>query len=279
MFNPKLKVSVIAVSTMMALTSCGMAPPKVVYPDGAHTAPANQTDRIAALQTARERSRGMLMENEALRADIADMKKQMAEIRASAMEVLAQSVNAPGAIPQDTAPVIPQVTPAPPVWERQPHNDYTNPRPAAKRDPSQALPPHSAIEVMAVPRHVVLKQGDATNAAYFVKTFATGETQLTLDAADMEKIVVLAADARTIEIQGATDSFVADLPNRRVAYQRAKNARKLLVDAGIDASKIHTRSFASRYFAVPNDTAYGRSQNRRVQIILFWHDTARSAGV
>ena len=268
MRNHKLTIVAASVATMIALSSCSMAPPKVIYPDGSSTVPANSPARIAALQTARESSRAMLSENEALRAQMVAMQKQMEEIRSTAIAVLAQSANAQP-LPQP---------PAPATWEQVPPTQYTKPVAPTKQESLQKPSPHSALDVMPVPRHVALSGRDASHAAYFVRTFATNKTGFTLDAAGRENLLSLAAQARAIEIQGATDSYVADAPNKRVAYLRAHNVRKVLVEAGIDAAKIKTRAFAAGYFAAPNDTADGRAQNRRVQIIFFRVDATHLEG-
>lgn len=235
-------LAAMVVAGMMAAGGCSMAPPKVVYPDGSSTVPANNPQRIAEIQTARERSRAMVTENELLRAQIAAMQKQLDDIRAAVATVLLQREKAQKA--------------APSPYEAMPQ---AFPRPS----------PLGALNVLPLPRHVALNGRPGSNAKYYVHTFATDETRFTLDAAGIGHMVRLANDALAIQVQGATDSYVADPPNQHVAYLRAHNARQMLIDAGIAATKIQTRVFPAGYFAVPNDTPYGRSQNRRVEIIFF----------
>ena len=76
-----------------------------------------------------------------------------------------------------------------------------------------------------------------------------------------------AADA--IEVRGCTDSRIADAANKKVATQRALNARTMLVDMGIDADKIRTRISPSGNFVAPTNTESGRAKNRRVDILFY----------
>ena len=47
---------------------------------------------------------------------------------------------------------------------------------------------------------------------------------------------------------------------------RAKEAKKYLVDKGIDAKRISVHSYGAKKPLVPNATAENRAQNRRVEI-------------
>lgn len=280
-------------ATIIVAAGCSMGPPKVVYPDGSNTVPANTPERIAALEQARARSRAMLSENDALRAEVAAMRKQMEDIRAAVAAVLAQSANAVEVMPQRGLPASPAVPAVPvkpaaamqqgatqtPGWrgpiELAPAPKRWEPLPAGEggKPPIEDLlggtGPRSSLEILPLPQRVALAGKTPTHIRYFVRTLNTDETRFFLDAATREQIVTAAADAQFIEVTGTTDSYVADPPNQRVAYMRAFNARQTLIGAGIEAGKIRMRAYAAGHFAVPNDTAYGRSQNRRVEIIFF----------
>lgn len=68
----------------------------------------------------------------------------------------------------------------------------------------------------------------------------------------------------SIEIVGHTCSIGAEKANYNVGLQRAINAKKYLVDKGIDANRI---SIVSKGYNCPkasNDTPEGRAMNRRI---------------
>jgi outer membrane protein OmpA-like peptidoglycan-associated protein len=75
-----------------------------------------------------------------------------------------------------------------------------------------------------------------------------------------------ARDAESIEVRGYTDGNVPNVADRRIAIQRADRARAWLVSIGVDPSKVHTRYFTAGNFLAENETAAGRSMNRRVEI-------------
>ncbi|MFN0183175.1 MAG: OmpA family protein [Aquabacterium sp.] len=264
-------LAVLVAAGLIAAAGCSMAPPKVVYPDGTITVPANNPQRMLAIQSARDHSRAMLTENEMLRAEVAAMRQQLADIRGAVATVLAQRVN--------PAPLL-DGSPAPPVVPAAPAASAVGQKGTAA-EPAPILPPAAApdalpkplsqgsLNLIAVPRHVLSDGRDLRHARYYVRTFGTDETRFTLDAAGRTSLLAVAAESPAIQIQGATDSAVADLPNQQVAQARATQARQLLIEAGIESSKIRTRVFAAGYFAAPNDTPEGRAQNRRVEIIFY----------
>lgn len=252
-------LGIAAITMSWILAACSGGPPKVVYPDGSSTVPANNPARIEALKSAREHSRAMLAENELLRAQVATMQKQLEDLRAAISNVLAVA----SVRPAPMIPAPPEAAPPGDLLER-----FGPPAPTGS-DTLQKPSPRSAIDVPPLPRRVATLVGDRRRAQLYTRTFATNETRFTLDAAAVEDLVQLATQAATIEIQGATDSYVADLPNQQVAYLRAYHARQLLVNAGVEAAKIRTRVFPAGHFVVPNDTPQGRAQNRRVHILFF----------
>lgn len=260
MRNHKLTagMSFVAIATSLVLGACGGGPPKVIYPDGSNAVPANNPARIEAIKTARDNSRAMLTENDLLRAQVAIMQKQLEDLRIAIAGVLAIS---------GQLPVVPPAQPGTAPYGQP--MELVGPQAPAGQGPVQKLSPRSAIDVAPLPRHVATFGHDGSRAKIYTRTFATNETRFTLDTAAIESLVQLATNAATIEIHGATDSYVADGPNQRVAYWRAHHARQWLVHAGVDAAKIRTRYFPAGNFVMSNDTAYGRAQNRRVQILFF----------
>ena len=262
-------VGILAIAMTLVLSACSGGPPKVIYPDGSSTVPANNPERIEALKSARAHSRAMLVENDLLRAQVVTMQKQLDDLRIAITSVLAAS-----------GPRASALTPAPPMAapQSEPVERLGPPAPAGPGTVHN-LSPRSAIDLVPLPRHVATFGRDANRAKLYTRTFATNETRFTLDAAGVEDLVQLATNAANIEIHGATDSYVADGPNQRAAHGRAHHARQLLVNAGVDAAKIRTRVFPAGHFVMPNDTAYGRAQNRRVHILFFGKTPDAGQGV
>ena len=104
--------------------------------------------------------------------------------------------------------------------------------------------------------------------------FEPGSTVLALSASTRQAILTAAKLAQKIEIRGRTDATGTPEGNSQVAFLRAVNARKMLVDGGISPAKLRTTYSRGDYIA-PNTTAEGRAQNRRVEMVLFGNGTER----
>jgi OOP family OmpA-OmpF porin len=70
-----------------------------------------------------------------------------------------------------------------------------------------------------------------------------------------------------VVVEGHTDSVGSDAYNQRLSERRAKAVRDYLVRQGIDASRITTRGYGKSRPVASNDTAEGRAQNRRAEIV------------
>ena len=104
--------------------------------------------------------------------------------------------------------------------------------------------------------------------------FEPGSTVLALSSSTRQTIITAAKLAQKIEIRGRTDATGTPEGNSQVAFLRAVNARKMLVDGGISPAKLRTTYSRGDYIA-PNTTAEGRAQNRRVEMVLFGNGTER----
>jgi len=71
-----------------------------------------------------------------------------------------------------------------------------------------------------------------------------------------------------VRIEGHTDSVGSDDYNLRLGQRRADAAERYLVSRGIDATRLSTVSFGESKPAASNDTAEGRAENRRVELIV-----------
>jgi OOP family OmpA-OmpF porin len=67
-------------------------------------------------------------------------------------------------------------------------------------------------------------------------------------------------------IDGHTDSVGTDAYNQSLSQRRAQAVRDYLVQAGVPASSLESRGFGEAKPAYSNETADGRSSNRRVEL-------------
>ncbi len=72
---------------------------------------------------------------------------------------------------------------------------------------------------------------------------------------------------RTIAIEGFTDN-AGNRYNQDLSETRANEVRRSLVDAGIGTDRITARGYGNESPIATNDTAAGRSWNRRVEIVI-----------
>jgi outer membrane protein OmpA-like peptidoglycan-associated protein len=90
------------------------------------------------------------------------------------------------------------------------------------------------------------------------------ESKPTLDA------LVAAARAQpswNFTIEGHTDNVGSDAHKQTLSEKRAISVKAYLVNAGVDAKRLITQGFGASRPVSSNDTALGRSQNRRVEIV------------
>lgn len=71
-----------------------------------------------------------------------------------------------------------------------------------------------------------------------------------------------------IIVKGHTDSKGNDAYNQKLSERRAASVRDYLVKKGIDASKIRSIGYGETQPIATNDTAEGRAQNRRTEIVV-----------
>lgn len=73
---------------------------------------------------------------------------------------------------------------------------------------------------------------------------------------------------RTATIEGYTDSSGGNGMNQALSERRAEAVKNALIDRGVTANRITARGFGEVQLVATNDTASGRQQNRRVEIVL-----------
>jgi outer membrane protein OmpA-like peptidoglycan-associated protein len=120
-----------------------------------------------------------------------------------------------------------------------------------------------ALQARPTDRGLVLTLGDVL--------FATGRADLKPGAANnLNELVSFLAKypTRTVAIEGHTDSVGGDDYNVGLSQRRADSVRSHLVRQGVEAGRITTLGAGKGSPVASNDTAAGRQQNRRVEVII-----------
>ena len=119
------------------------------------------------------------------------------------------------------------------------------------------------MELRETDRGVVVTLGDVL--------FELGQTDLQSEAqSNLDDVVDLLQTEpdRRIRIEGHTDSTGPAAVNMRISQARADSVRDALVAMGIQADRIQAIGMGEEFPIATNQTEEGRSQNRRVDVIL-----------
>lgn len=119
------------------------------------------------------------------------------------------------------------------------------------------------LKAQRTDRGVVLTIGDVL--------FAAGKAEVGPGAQrSVDKLAdfLKAYPKRTVLIEGHSDNLGHEEYNLRLSQQRAEAVRDLLVARGVAAQRIRTKGYGSKFPVVDNDSAAGRQQNRRVEVIV-----------
>jgi outer membrane protein OmpA-like peptidoglycan-associated protein len=126
------------------------------------------------------------------------------------------------------------------------------------------------LKARKTPRGLVVTLGDLL--------FATGKSTLRDSSSNqLDKLVAFlqANPDRTVMIEGYTDSVGSEAMNAKLSLQRADAVKAYLVGRGIADQRLQAKGKGEGSPVASNDTASGRQQNRRVEIIIV--NTATSA--
>jgi outer membrane protein OmpA-like peptidoglycan-associated protein len=80
--------------------------------------------------------------------------------------------------------------------------------------------------------------------------------------------ILLAYPTLNIAVEGHTDSVGSESYNQELSENRAATVRDYLVSQGVPAASVTARGFGKTQPVASNDTAAGRQQNRRVELIV-----------
>jgi outer membrane protein OmpA-like peptidoglycan-associated protein len=102
--------------------------------------------------------------------------------------------------------------------------------------------------------------------------FVTGKSELLPAAQDQLGLVAKAlqdqGEIRPIVVGGYTDSVGSESANMKLSQDRADAVRSFLVSKGLPSDKVSAKGFGKSNPVAPNDTADGRANNRRVEIVV-----------
>jgi outer membrane protein OmpA-like peptidoglycan-associated protein len=71
-----------------------------------------------------------------------------------------------------------------------------------------------------------------------------------------------------LAVEGHTDSVGGDEYNQQLSEQRGEAVREYLTQQGMPTSSVTARGFGKTQPVASNDTATGRQQNRRVELVI-----------
>jgi outer membrane protein OmpA-like peptidoglycan-associated protein len=97
------------------------------------------------------------------------------------------------------------------------------------------------------------------------KATLTTEAQLTV--AKLSGVLLMMPDVN-LRVEGHTDSTGSDEINEKLSKERARTVYDLLLSQGIPAERMSYEGYGPRFPVASNDTADGRAQNRRVEVVL-----------
>jgi outer membrane protein OmpA-like peptidoglycan-associated protein len=119
------------------------------------------------------------------------------------------------------------------------------------------------LETRDTPRGLVVNMGDVL--------FDTGKYNLRPEAREkLAKLsgIVLAHPGLRLAIEGYTDSTGGDELNRKLSQDRADAVRVYLTEQGLPPDGVTAQGFGKSEPVADNNTAAGRQNNRRVEIVV-----------
>jgi outer membrane protein OmpA-like peptidoglycan-associated protein len=112
--------------------------------------------------------------------------------------------------------------------------------------------------------------------------FDTGKSTLRPGAREkLAKIsgIVLAYPDLKLAIEGNTDSVGSDAKNQVLSEERASSVRDYLLKENIPAGSMTSQGFGKTQPVASNDTAEGRQQNRRVEMVVSGEVIGTTVGI
>ncbi|MSR83335.1 MAG: DUF4398 domain-containing protein [Candidatus Latescibacteria bacterium] len=101
--------------------------------------------------------------------------------------------------------------------------------------------------------------------------FGVGKTELkpgTQHVADQLAAFLVEYPERKLLIEGHTDNQGSEASNQDLSLRRAEAVRQALVSNGAALARVRVRGYGETYPVTTNNTAEGRQQNRRVEVVF-----------
>lgn len=152
------------------------------------------------------------------------------------------------------------------VAATQARTDANAAQDAANVSQQQAAELKRQLEIMqAKPtdRGLVLTLGDTL--------FATGRSELKSgETANLDRLGDFLTEYpnRTASIEGFTDSMGSEDSNQALSERRADSVKRYLVGRGVQSARLSTTGRGENAPVADNDSATGRQQNRRVEVVI-----------
>ena len=151
------------------------------------------------------------------------------------------------------------------VQPAQPAPAPTQPDPAIQPvAPSANTKPYDASDI----EKAQVERVSGKIIIHFPYNSTRKEDNAAIDAELSNLAAQLAPSTQKVRITGHTD-FVGDAAaNKKFGQLRAEGIKKILVQKGVSAARIQCSSLGDTRPVATNDNAWGRYQNRRVEIIV-----------
>ena len=138
-----------------------------------------------------------------------------------------------------------------------------NQRDQATEETARVQAELDALKATPTPRGMVLTLGDVL--------FDTGRSELKSGAArkiDQLAQFLMEHPDRRVRIEGFTDSVGTDSYNEDLSQRRADAVKAVLINRGIEPSRIGTEGYGKAYPVANNNDSGGRQLNRRVEVVI-----------
>ena len=215
-----------------------------------------QAQAAAQAQSEREDATRRAAE-EQQRAQAEAQQRQQAELAAQQQALQAQQQAAQAQQAQQQAQLAQQQADAARQQAQQAENDRQQMRARMLQQLNQVLQTRDSARGLIVSMPDVLFDTGSANLK------ATARERL----AKVAGILIAYPDIR-VEIDGYTDSTGSDDFNMRLSQERSDSVRTYLSSQGVSQTAITTHGFGESNPIASNDTAAGRQQNRRVELVV-----------
>jgi outer membrane protein OmpA-like peptidoglycan-associated protein len=119
------------------------------------------------------------------------------------------------------------------------------------------------LQARPTDRGLVLTLGDTL--------FATGKSEIKSGAtANLDRLTTFMNEypKRTAAIEGYTDSMGSDEMNQSLSERRADAVKRYLIDQGVGSARLTSTGRGESSPVADNESAAGRQQNRRVEVVI-----------